>query len=66
MKNPMLCTYACEGCHAFRIDEAGRQALRDQLHSGAKRLQLTCPFPNPSSPSYFSIMLYVSIPYKKS
>jgi hypothetical protein len=40
------CPYACEGCHAFRIDEAGRQALRDQLHSGAKRLQLTCPFPD--------------------
>jgi hypothetical protein len=40
------CIYACEGCHAFRIDEAGRQALRDQLQSGAKRLQLTCPFPD--------------------
>jgi len=39
------CPYACEGCHAFRIDEAGRQALCEQLHSGAKRLQLTCPFP---------------------
>src|SRR5205809_8011488 len=39
------CTYACEGCHAFRVDEAGQQALRDQLHSGAKRLQLPCPFP---------------------
>jgi len=39
------CTYACEGCHAFRVDEAGQQALRDQLHSGAKRLQRTCPFP---------------------
>jgi hypothetical protein len=40
------CTYACERCHAFHIDEAGRQALRGQLHSGAKRLQLTCPFPD--------------------
>lgn len=40
------CTYACERCHAFRIDEAGRQVLRGQLHSGAKRLQLTCPFPD--------------------
>jgi hypothetical protein len=39
------CTYACEDCHAFRIDEAGQQELRDQLHSGAKRLELTCPFP---------------------
>jgi len=39
------CPYACEDCHAFRIDEAGQQALRDQLSSGAKRLELTCPFP---------------------
>jgi hypothetical protein len=39
------CPYACEGCHQFPVDEAGRQALCDQLHSGAKRLQLTCPFP---------------------
>lgn len=38
------CAYACEGCHAFPIDEAGRQALRGQLHSGATRLQLPCPF----------------------
>jgi len=40
------CPYACEGCHAFRIDEAGKQTLRDQLQSGAKRLQLICPFPD--------------------
>jgi hypothetical protein len=40
------CTYACEGCHAFCIDEAGQQALRDQLQSGATRLQLPCPFPD--------------------
>jgi hypothetical protein len=39
------CTYACEGCRSFRIDEAGQQELRHQFHSGAKRLQLTCPFP---------------------
>src|SRR5712691_13403447 len=39
------CTYACEGCRSFRIDEAGQQELRHQVHSGAKRLQLTCPFP---------------------
>ena len=39
------CTYACEGCQQFPVDEAGQQELRDQLHSGAKRLQLTCPFP---------------------
>jgi hypothetical protein len=39
------CTYACEGCKQFPVDEAGQQELRDQLHSGAKRLQLTCPFP---------------------
>jgi hypothetical protein len=40
------CTYACEGCRSFRIDEAGQQELRHQFHSGAKRLQLTCPFPD--------------------
>jgi hypothetical protein len=40
------CTYACEGCHAFRIDETGSQTLREQCQSGAKRLQLTCPFPD--------------------
>jgi hypothetical protein len=39
------CTYACEGCHAFNLREADRQALGEQLQSGAKRLQLTCPFP---------------------
>ena len=39
------CTYACDGCRAFRVGEAGQQALRDQLQSGAQRLQLTCPFP---------------------
>jgi hypothetical protein len=38
-------TYACEGCHACQVDEAGRQALRYQCQSGAKRLELTCPFP---------------------
>ncbi len=40
------CTYACQGCHAFRVDEAGQQELRRQLQSGAKRLQVTCPFPD--------------------
>lgn len=40
------CPYACEGCYQFAVDEAGQQALRDQLHSGAKRLELTCPFPD--------------------
>ena len=40
------CPYACEGCRTFRLDEAARQALRDQLLSGAKRLQLPCPFPD--------------------
>jgi hypothetical protein len=40
------CTYACQGCGSFRVDEAGRQELCRQLHSGAKRLQLTCPFPD--------------------
>ena len=39
------CTYACEGCQQCPVDEAGHQELRDPLHSGAKRLQRTCPFP---------------------
>ena len=40
------CTHACESCRSFRIDEAGQQELRRQVQSGAKRLQLTCPFPD--------------------
>jgi hypothetical protein len=39
------CTYACPQCQAFSLSEADRQALGEQLQSGAKRLQLTCPFP---------------------
>ena len=39
------CTYACKDCQAFTLDEADRQALGEQLQSGAQRLQLTCPFP---------------------
>jgi hypothetical protein len=39
------CTYACEGCQAFTLSEADRQALGEQLQSGAKRLELPCPFP---------------------
>jgi len=39
------CTYACEGCQAFTLSEADRQALGEQLQGGAKRLQITCPFP---------------------
>jgi hypothetical protein len=39
------CTYACEGCQAFNLSEADRQALGEQLHNGATRLQVTCPFP---------------------
>jgi hypothetical protein len=39
------CTYACEGCRSLRLDEADQQELRRQLQSGAKRLQLLCPFP---------------------
>lgn len=40
------CPYAREGCQAFCLDETRRQALCEQLHSGAKRLQITCPFPD--------------------
>jgi hypothetical protein len=39
------CPHAREGCHAFGLDEAQRQALCEQMQSGAKRLQITCPFP---------------------
>ena len=39
------CTYACQDCQAFKLSEADRQALGEQLQRGAKRLQLTCPFP---------------------
>jgi hypothetical protein len=39
------CTYACQDCQAFALREADRQALGEQFQSGAKRLQLTCPFP---------------------
>ncbi|ETX03895.1 MAG: hypothetical protein ETSY2_31955 [Candidatus Entotheonella gemina] len=39
------CTYACQGCLGFALSDADRQALGEQLQSGAKRLQLTCPFP---------------------
>ena len=39
------CTYACQDCEAFTLSEADRQALGEQLQSGAKRLELTCPFP---------------------
>jgi hypothetical protein len=39
------CTYACQDCQAFKLSEADRQALGEPLQGGAKRLQLTCPFP---------------------
>lgn len=39
------CTYACQDCCALRVDEAGQHELRRQLQCGAKRLQVTCPFP---------------------
>jgi len=39
------CPYACKDCQAFALREADRQALGEQVQSGATRLQLTCPFP---------------------
>ena len=39
------CTYACQGCQQLRLDAASQQDLARQLHHGAKRLQLICPFP---------------------
>jgi hypothetical protein len=40
------CTYACQGCQQLRLDAASQQELARQLQSGAKRLPLTCPFPD--------------------
>lgn len=40
------CTYACQDCPSLRLDAASQQELRRQLHNGAKRLQLPCPFPD--------------------
>jgi hypothetical protein len=40
------CAYAGSGCQAFPIDTVTRQALGEQLTGGAKRLQITCPFPD--------------------
>lgn len=39
------CTYACQDCQALRLGAASQQELARQLHSGARRLQLPCPFP---------------------
>jgi hypothetical protein len=39
------CPYTYKDCQAFTLSAADRQALGEQLQSGAKRLQLTCPFP---------------------
>jgi hypothetical protein len=39
------CTYAGKDCQAFTLSEADRQTLGEQLQSGGKRLELTCPFP---------------------
>ena len=39
------CPYACEGCQALTLSETDRQALGEQWQGGAKRLELTCPFP---------------------
>jgi hypothetical protein len=39
------CIYACRGCQQLRLDAARQQELARQIHRGAKRLQLTCPFP---------------------
>lgn len=39
------CSYACAGCRQFPVDAASQQEMRRQVHSGARRLQLPCPFP---------------------
>lgn len=40
------CTYACPDCQQLPLDEDSRQELGRQLQKAAKRLQLTCPFPD--------------------
>jgi hypothetical protein len=39
------CAHFCQACQQFPLEESGRQELCRQLHSGATRLQLLCPFP---------------------
>jgi hypothetical protein len=39
------CAYCSQTCQQLRLDEASRQELCRQLQSGAKRLELRCPFP---------------------
>jgi hypothetical protein len=40
------CASACRNCQALPLDAAARQALGEPLQSGARRLQLSCPFPD--------------------
>ena len=39
------CAHFCSECEGFPLTEAHRKILSDQICSGAKRLQITCPFP---------------------
>jgi hypothetical protein len=39
------CAHFCSECEGFPLSEAHRKALSDQIRAGAKRLQITCPFP---------------------
>jgi hypothetical protein len=39
------CAYCRPACQQLPLDDAARQALCRQLQSGAKRLELRCPFP---------------------
>lgn len=39
------CAYACQACRQLPLDEANRHELCHQLQTGAKRLELRCPFP---------------------
>jgi len=39
------CAYACQDCQQLRLDAASHQELARQLQGGARRLQITCPFP---------------------
>jgi hypothetical protein len=39
------CAHFCPECQGFFLNEESRQDICQQLQSGAKRIQITCPFP---------------------
>jgi hypothetical protein len=37
--------YFCQGCQQLPVEDASRQELCRPLQTGAKRLEIRCPFP---------------------